>query len=383
MKKFISAILWKLLSPSHRFAIREFTAWLLQLVNRACIWRWQIVKFLDLTNTQYTIIYAGRKDNHKLLAALMRVRSDVVQCKLSEISNASLVLVSDLPIPRALCVPQFLSTVIPTDISLTTITDSYSSELKNYLRKQRKNFFVLQKTEISDVDEIEQTMLRPYTVARHDDDAVQLTSAEIRKFSKPDFGKLDIIYLEEKAVACHLGCGFSYRQKKYWHSLRFGYPEPIFSNRKKLGDINSMNTYLAMEWAVNNGFDYYDLGISKAIPDGGLLHWKKRRKGNLDTLGNHSFFYVKLPHKGAAEFLFKSPLFTVENEKLCLHLGVPQEIDFSGVKVRYREMGFGGLSKVYLHCTEKQKSESMDYFSALYSYQTHAPEIIEILHVRA
>ena len=80
---------------------------------------------------------------------------------------------------------------------------------------------------------------------------------------------------------------------------------------------------MALEWAIENGFDYYDIGTCLARPDDGLLEWKRRRGGDVDTLGNNGYLFVRLPKVGIAQFLWETPLFAVEGKELTLHLGLP------------------------------------------------------------
>jgi hypothetical protein len=131
----------------------------------------------------------------------------------------------------------------------------------------------------TDIDRIDRDMLKPYATARHDDGAIQLEPDAVRKMAHPQIGRLDVVYLGDEAVACHLGCMFIRAGKRFWSTVRFGYPEAIFSDHKRLREANSITTYLALEWALENGFDYYNIGISLGRPDSGLLQWKRRRKG--------------------------------------------------------------------------------------------------------
>jgi len=65
---------------------------------------------------------------------------------------------------------------------------------------------------------------------------------------------------------------------------------------------------------------------------------------------NQTFFYVRLPKHGRAQFLWDAPLFSLEPSGLTLWLGLPEDKSDEEAAARYREMGFGGLSRVYVHC---------------------------------
>ncbi|MNH16414.1 hypothetical protein D3C79_760570 [compost metagenome] len=162
-------------------------------------------------------------------------------------------------------------------------------------------------------------------------------------------GRLDLITLDGEVVACHLGCEITRAGKRYWSTLRFGYCEAVFSDAKKLREVNSITTYIALEWALANGYDYYDIGLCLARPDDGLLKWKRRRGGDIDSLGNHAYMFIRLPKTGVARFLWDTPLFAVEGNKLTLHLGLPEGSSDEALASRYHEMVFGGLHKIYLY----------------------------------
>ncbi|PPA00428.1 hypothetical protein C4E44_29915, partial [Pseudomonas sp. MWU12-2312b] len=224
-------------------------------------------------------------------------------------------------------------------------------------------------------DEIESAdlqMLQPYAKARHGAAASQIETHEVRRVAK-NAGRLDLVLLEDEVVACHLGCVITRAGKRYWSTIRFGYPETVYSDAKKLREINSITTFMALEWALENGFDYYDIGTCLARPDDGLLEWKRRRGGDVDTLGNYGYMFVRLPKTGAAQFLWETPLFAVEGKKLTLHLGLPDGPSDDEIASRYREMGFGGLSKIYLHCARKPQESVLETLRGRYSHLKTAP----------
>ena len=82
-----------------------------------------------------------------------------------------------------------------------------------------------------------------------------------------------------------------------------------------------------------------------------MLKWKRRRGGDIDSLGNHAYLFVRLPKTGTAKFLWETPMFAVEGDKLTLHLGLPDGPSEEEVASRYHEMVFGGLHKIYLYGT--------------------------------
>ena len=159
------------------------------------------------------------------------------------------------------------------------------------------------------------------------------------------------------------------------HAVAIAYPENVFADYKRWGDVNAMNLHLALESAIQNGYDYCDYGMSLARPGAGLIEWKRRRKGFLvddDT----NCFYLKLPKKGTDDFFWNSPLFSIEDKKICLHLGVPLEKTDEDIMARYHEMGYGGLWKVYLHCKATLNETLVQTFRDMYADQATQPMII-------
>jgi hypothetical protein len=63
----------------------------------------------------------------------------------------------------------------------------------------------------------------------------------------------------------------------------------------------------------------------------------------------------------------------LEGKKLTLHLGLPDGPSDEEVANRYREMGFGGLFKIYLHCAKKPESELLDTLRSRYTHLKSPP----------
>lgn len=345
-----------------------------------CLWRWQIVKLADINqNSQHNILYVGRKNLIQQLIALLGIDSySNIDNKTNELSS-QLVVVSEIPTFGALRVPRTLSTIVSLRRPLEEVIADYDSELRRLINKQRINYSSQHVLDKAVIERIDSNMLKPYASARHDNGAVQLELETVYGIASSEIGRLDVILSGSEEVACHLGCSFIKGDKRYWSTVRFGYPEAIYADRKRLREVNAITTFLALEWALENDFDYYDIGMSLARPDGGLLQWKRRRKGALDTLGNDGYFYVRLPKVGAADFLWNSPLFSLEHDCLTLHLGLPLDKTDEEIAIRYREMGYGGLSTVYLYCQQAISTSLLEKFSNLYLTQKILPSIKAML----
>ncbi len=304
--------------------------------------------------------------------------SQVLDSNLESDKSSRTVLVSEMPTRGALFVPQYLSAIVPLNRSIDEITARYNTELRRNLRKNRSRYRMKQALLDDEIETADREMLQPYASARHGPAASQIESHEVQRVARIS-GRLDLILLDDEVVACHLGCVITRAGKRYWSTIRFGYPEAVFSDAKRLREINSITTFMALEWALENGFDYYDIGTCLARPDDGLLEWKRRRGGDVDTLGNHGYMFVRLPRVGAAQFLWDTPLFAVEGKKLTLHLGLPDGPSDEEVASRYREMGFGGLFKIYLHCAKNPGETLLETLRSRYTHLTSPPIVESIL----
>ena len=361
-----------------RFELRKAVAWLRDILGRACFWRWEIVRFRLREDSLHDILYVGRKTQREFVKVLLGAKSQAVDSQLKLDTSDRTVWVSEMPTVGALYVPQYLSAVVPLSKSIDEITARYNTELRRNLRKNRLRYRMKQALNDDEIESADREMLRPYAKARHGTAASQIEAHEVQRVAKVA-GRLDLVLLEDEIVACHLGCVVTRAGKRYWSTVRFGYPDAVFSDTKKLREVNSITTFMALEWAIENGFDYYDIGTCLARPDDGLLEWKRRRGGDVDTLGNYGYLFVRLPKVGAAQFLWETPLFAVEGKQLTLHLGLPDGPSDEEVANRYREMGFGGLFKIYLHCSRTPGETLLGTLRSRYAHLKSPPVLESIV----
>ena len=376
MYEYIVAAVRDLVSPSLRYEARETAAWLREQLSKACLWNWEVVRIIQQGERSYGIIYIGRKGQQNLAKALLNTEQSVVSSTQGSGSD-NRVIVSEMPIPGAMCVPAYLSSIVPLGRPVEEITSNYHSQLRRELKKNRTRYRLQQVLDSAEIERVDRDMLRPYAIARHDAGAAQLGLDEVKKMAQK-YGRLDLLLLDDEVVGCQLGHVITRAGKRYWSSNRFGYPEAVFSDPKRLRETNSMNLHIALEWALENGYDYYDIGVALGRPGDGLLEWKRRRGGELDTMGNRGCFYISPPKAGAAQFFWDAPLFAVEQHKLTLHLGLPDGLIDEEVASRYREMGFGGLSKIYLHCVKPPGEQLVETLRSYYVHQK-PPPVVEII----
>ncbi|TDF84127.1 hypothetical protein [Pseudomonas sp. H9] len=350
MKEHLAVIARKYISPSMRYEIRRVKGKLQEVLARSCFWHWEIARFRLQQESPYEFLYIGRKQRREMAKLLIggKHQSPVADDGTSPATSNHVVVVSEMPSSGALNVPHYLSAVVPLGRSLEDITSRYDSELRRSIRKNRPLYHMRKTVSDEEIAMADQFMLRPYASARQGIHAVQFPTEEVFRLAKT-VGRLDLIMQGDEIVACHLGCEITRDGKRFWSTLRFGYRESIFSDAKKLREVNSITTFMALEWALEHGYDYYDIGLCLARPDDGLLKWKRRRGGDIDSLGNSAFMFVRLPKAGTAKFLWETPLFAVEGDKLTLHLGLPEGPSDEEFASRYHEMVFGGLHKIYIY----------------------------------
>lgn len=176
-------------------------------------------------------------------------------------------------------------------------------------------------------------------------------------------------------VGCAIGYEYICDNERCWISYREGYPDFIFNDRRSYTEKQVVNTYLEVEWALNSGFSYYDIGSNPAITEVGSLHYKRTFGTELSTRGNYNYLYMKLPKQMAAKFYWGKPLFAVEGKAVVLHLGLPDEVSADEVAERYKLLNYGGLNKVYLHCDSAPSSEHTEAVVNIYSYQKSPPAL--------
>ena len=379
MKGNLAAVIRKLISPSMRYEIRNASNWLRDILGRACFWRWEIVRFRLQSESPYEILYIGRKTQREMAKLLIGGKSPgnspLAEGEPEPAASNHVVVVSEVRTSGALSVPLYLSAVVPLGRSIEEITTKYDSELRRNIRKNRPRYRMVQTLLDEEIEKADREMLRPYATARQGIHAAQFPTQEVLRIAKT-VGRLDLIMLEDEVIACHLGCVITRGGKRYWSTLRFGYTEAIFSDAKRLREVNSITTFMALEWALENGFDYYDIGLCLARPDDGLLKWKRRRGGDIDSLGNYAYMFVRLPKTGTAKFLWETPLFAVEGKELTLHLGLPDGPSDEEVADRYHEMVFGGLHKIYLYCAKSSGEQFIDTLRSRYA-NLQTPPIME------
>ena len=380
LRKYKASIIRKLVPSFIRFALKDARSWLNEKLNLACLWRWTSVWLPQPENSSHSIRFVGRKTRLEL-ATIVLVGENLADYKQGRTNPSDRrAFVTEIPFPGALRVPTYLRTTIPLNRTIEEIMADYDDKLRRSLIKQRTLYRRQQVLDDDGIEYADLKMVRPFAWERHGSTANILPPDVFRRFAK-EFGRLDFVMYGDEAVACMLGNEHIVEGKRHWLANRCGYPETVFSDPKRLGETNSINHHLAIEWAIQNGFDYCDLGSCIARPDHGLLQFKRRRGAELNNKGlaGKSFFYVRLPKTGEAQFLWTTPLFAIERGKLTLHLGLPEGSGDDEFLSRYRQMGYGGITKVYLHCARTPDESLLTRLNGIFKRQTDY-SIVEIIH---
>ncbi|MHC8354566.1 hypothetical protein ACYZTL_04820 [Pseudomonas sp. LB3P81] len=379
MKDNLAAVIRKLISPSMRYEMRHASNWLRDILGRACVWRWEIARFRLQKDSPYEILYIGRKQQREMAKLLIGGKAQgnapTTEGEPEPAASNHVVVVSEVRTPGALSVPLYLSAVVPLGRSIEDITAKYDGELRRNIRKNRPLYHMRQALLDEEIAKADREMLRPYAQARQGIHVAQFPTEEVFRIART-VGRLDLIMRDDEVIGCHLGCVITRGGKRYWSTLRFGYTEAVFSDAKRLGEVNAITTFMALEWAIENGFDYYDIGHCLGRPDDGLLKWKRRRGGDVDSLGNHAYMFLRLPKTGVARFLWETPLFAAEGKELTLHLGLPEGPSDEEAASRYHEMVFGGLHKIYLYCAKNSGEQFLETLRSRYA-NLQTPPVME------
>lgn len=369
-------MLRSVIPPSLRFALKQLKERLVQFLAGLCFWKWEASTFyLDEAHLT-TINYRGRPENKVILMALLGLSRELASAPVNTTSNK--VCVREYPMRDSICIPHCLTTIVKLGRSVDDILATYSRSLRRSINQESASYRYEAVHDSAKIDAIERDMLKPYATARHDTGAAQLHAGVLKKLAQPRYGRLDMLYQGQEQIGCHLGNFYTRKGKKYWHVNRLGYPEAVFSDYKRWGEVNSINLHLALESAIKNGYDYCDYGVSLARPGAGLIEWKRRRRGFLAD-DYYKYFYLKFPKKDATQFFWDAPLFGVEGGKVTLHLGVLEGKTDEEIAARYHEMGYGGLCKVYLHCIKPPSEQLIETIRGLYLDQESQPMVITYL----
>lgn len=367
-----------LLPASLRYELRHAARDLELQLDRAQIWKWERALLVPQGASRFRVQYIGRREQRWQVASLLGSREEALPIppRVGGLDGYT-ALASEAPLPRALRVPFHIDGAVELGRPVDEILAGYRQELRRQVKKFARRAYARQVVDTTEIERVQREMLEPFGTAFHGVHTVNMSLEDVRRIAQ-ETGRLDITYLDGEEVGCHLGYVVTHRGKRYWEGVRVGYPEAVFSDPRRLRVANLVNTHLSLCWAVDNGFDFYNMGMTPARPDDGLLQFKRRRSARLIADFADAFFWLRLPAREQAQFLWDAPLFSVERGRLILHLGLPAGPDDDEVMARYREMSFEGLARVELHSARAPGSGLVASIADLYSRHSERPELVEV-----
>ncbi|HSI24909.1 MAG TPA: hypothetical protein VK952_04750 [Methylotenera sp.] len=341
------------------------------LVQLACLWRYRLVMFTHSKFSQTKFYYFGLKAHRDMAFRLLGL--DAGHAVSEGIKQRA--FISQIPIPGSIRIPHYLTSLIPLkNRSLDEILIELDKGKRKLINKEASDFSLQQVTDINEVARLNQEMLMPYASHRHGKGAYQLPWKMVMKMALNQ-GALYLLLEKEREVGCVIGCDFFCNNEHCWNSIREGFPSFIFDDIPSRTKKSIIMIYLEIELALNNGYDYYDLGHSQAFAESGALHHKRTYGAKLNARGDYNFFYFRLPKHMAAKFYWEKPVFAVEGKAVVLHLGLPDGVSADEVAERYRLLNYDGLNKVHLHCDSAPSNAHTEAVEKIYSHQKSPPAL--------
>jgi len=367
----------RIVAPSLLPALKSAAASGKRLMRKSRIWKWTKTEIIP-EGARYKVLYWGTEERKD--AALLALRRKSIDPILEDAT----ITVSEFPIGQSLRVPQYLDMEVPLAASLEEILATYGEKLRRVVLQQLPHVELVEATSTEDFALADRAMLRPYAISRHGPTAAQIPLHEIAKLAQWPYGRLHILRMNNEPVACHLGVHGVRKGRRYWTAVRFGYVETVFTNSKRLHEVNSTNVFLATKFAREFGADFYSLGRSLGRPDEGLLHWKRRRGGILNAETCKDWFYVRPPLHRSPAFFWGGPLFAMHDSgtRLVMHVGIPATVDEASVAARFRDIHFPGVDEVVIHHEQSTPRTVIDKAAAILSEGT-AARVTHRLHLRS
>jgi len=372
--KFILLTINSFVSSAFKYEAKRIFLYTIELISRLSFFNWTIKRLPTRNKSYNTFMYIGRRNKQAMASLIMGFLPQTDSINQNEQAANSRVVVSELPMPGAICVPNFLNTILPIDRSLEQLFENIGHDKLKFFLKHREKFSTRLITDNLEIETLNETMFKPFSKHRYGEWAIHYKSSKIQQIVRNQ-GVLNLIHQNDQVVSCSLSSELIYHGKRYWRGERSGFTEAVFSNSKHFSDINTMSYLLEIEWASKQNYDFYEMGVSLASPEDNVIQWKRRLRGQLNTMGNQTFFYVYPPQNNLSEYFWEKPLFGLESGNITLHLGMPSSQTEQDFIKRIRPMGFGGLSTIYLHCNELPSDDVLNAIANLYEHFKTKPTI--------
>lgn len=356
--------------PAVKVGLRQSLDAVKRQAERAQLWHWTW-SGLPQHPSGLPLAYLGREEARSHALELLGLPLDGAALPHPPLNESA--LLSEAYLPNALLLPWHVREVVELAPGHDAIFAEYDPELRRKLRHLKAECSTRQVTLASEVERIDAELLEPYAKARGHHASVPLESVLRLALHR---GRLDVVERGGEVIAAHLGYALERADRRTWVSLRFGYPKSVFEDPRRLRDANAVNTYLALLYALDQGFDAYDMGSCIARPDDGLLQWKRRRAGALSAAMNDGVFHLRVPPGQEPRFFYATPLLSMEHGQLTLELGLPHGIWDEDASKRFHELGFRGLARVRLHCAREPGPLLRERLYALYARHERQPELM-------
>ncbi|HEX9619692.1 MAG TPA: hypothetical protein VF989_06140 [Polyangiaceae bacterium] len=332
--------------PHARDTLRRRWARAKDVASAACLWEWQVARFeLD----GFDVLYLGRAEERWRALLLFLEDGEPALSGSLALANTGrpTVTVTDALAPNAFRVPSELTSLVHLGESPETVAARLDGELRRRIRRlSEQNYRLLELSDPSGIARLNETMFVPFTMARHPKHGRPHSLEELTRFR--DFGNVFVLMKGDEEVGAQVGYSYERHGTRRWMTERFGYPERIFSNKKRLAETNAINIQLACDYAGQTRHDHYDLGASPASPNGGLLRFKRRRRAVLEPTPLAIDFHVTIPGPQRAQVLGRAPLFSLHGDRITLNVGVRECESDSTLLSRFEEWGYGGIERVLL-----------------------------------
>ena len=369
--KYLYKLPFHLQTRSFKYAIKDCKDRLKELIQLAYVWRYQFGLFSHNEFSNVKFYFIGLK-SHQEAATLML---DLDSSPALSGDTKQRAFITGIPLLGSICIPHNLTSLIPLkNRSLDEVLMGFEKTKRRTINNAASGYLLNQISDIKEVYRLNQEMLMPYALARHGKTVIQLTLEFVAGMATK-YGRLHLLVKDGKEVGCLIGFESICNKKRYWLMIREGFPDFIFNDKNSQREKHIMIIYRELEWAIENGYDYYDMGFNQAYPEKGPIQFKRSLGAELSTLNNYNFFYLKIPKNMAAKFYWENPQFAVEGKTVVLHLGLPEGKTANEVSERYKLLNFGGLSKVYLHCDSIPSGTHTESVMSIYQNQKSPPVI--------
>lgn len=282
----------------------------------------------------------------------------------TELQGDRVALLLEGPSPGAWRIPLHLRTMVPIrplEAQLLTL----EPELRRRLRRLREHAETRLVSAPEEVARVHRDLFAAFALDRHRDRTVQLTERSLQRLAAE--GGVRLTLLDGEEVGAFAGYPYRLHGADHWAAARFGYPARIFGDPKRLSDANTINAQLALEFAASTVAADFDFGLSPACPEGGLLQFKRRRGGILSTSAAEACLWLRPPRADRARFLWRWPVFSVEEDGIVLHLGAPSDLAEGALEGRLHRLAYSGLAEVQLHSERPLLPQALEAARLLFS----------------